>query len=353
MYRDFIRSGELILTINGEVIEFINPNWLIAPYWTTDKGPQSSSDLKWTKEFEFTLDESFQESPNLDVPPVIRGKVGILDKGDTKRAGLSLIWRRKVVQGAGNLADSPDDLYRPAMIYGGSNSFERQRIIGEIDVSDLKVTSFKDSVVWQEDQEEELLKKLKEVLSADDLPILKMARNYRARTVSEQQNYIAKEALADVTARMATSLQNSLQKSDLDSNFVSTRDLHETEPSSEFEKAFTSELRLIPRFNSDVILELRFNSNDPEWLRVCPAESRKSWQIIVNGSHPFMESFTSANPDSLEPVLRLALAIAIAEIQGISSGFESSQFLRLCINDLLKNELSSRSELEELESKNE
>ena len=59
-----------------------------------------------------------------------------------------------------------------------------------------------------------------------------------------------------------------------------------------------------------------------------------------------MQSFTVADPDSLEPVLRIALAIAIAEIQGLSSGYESAGYMRLAINDLLRIYLSSRSDVE-------
>jgi hypothetical protein len=55
-----------------------------------------------------------------------------------------------------------------------------------------------------------------------------------------------------------------------------------------------------------------------------------------------------ADPDSLDPVLRIALAIAIAEIQGLSSGYESAGFMRLAINDLLRIYLSSREDVDRI-----
>jgi hypothetical protein len=93
------------------------------------------------------------------------------------------------------------------------------------------------------------------------------------------------------------------------------------------------------------MLEVKDQGNDPAWLRVATSENSK-WIITVNRQHPFMESFTVADPDSLEPVLRLALAIGIAEIQGMSSGFESAGFLRIQINELLRNYLSNRSDVD-------
>jgi hypothetical protein len=59
-----------------------------------------------------------------------------------------------------------------------------------------------------------------------------------------------------------------------------------------------------------------------------------------------MNSFTVADPDSLEPILRIALALGIAEIQGISAGYESAQFLRIQVNEILRNFLSSRSDVD-------
>ena len=58
-----------------------------------------------------------------------------------------------------------------------------------------------------------------------------------------------------------------------------------------------------------------------------------------------MNSFIPANPDSLEPVLRIALAMGIAEIQGKTAGYETAGFLRLSINDLLRKYLSSKNDV--------
>ena len=93
------------------------------------------------------------------------------------------------------------------------------------------------------------------------------------------------------------------------------------------------------------MLEVKDQGNDPAWLRVTSTDDKK-WIVTVNREHPFMDSFTVADPDSLEPVLRLALAIGIAEIQGMSSGFESAGFLRIQINELLRSYLSNRSDVD-------
>jgi hypothetical protein len=117
-----------------------------------------------------------------------------------------------------------------------------------------------------------------------------------------------------------------------------------TNKTSVYQKVLT----LIPQFKSNIVLELKSQGDDLSWLRVKQSSDQKKWTVTVNRDHPFMQSFTVADPDSLDPVLRIALAIAIAEIQGLSSGYESAGFMRLAINDLLRIYLSSREDVDRI-----
>jgi hypothetical protein len=347
MYRDFLRTGELVLKINGEVQEALTTKWLEAPYWPSDMGPVDERIFEWVKDFEIELNESHHPVDPSEPAPRIRGHVGILEKGETKKAGLALLWRRKVVQGAGNMADSPDDLYRPAKIFGGANSFERQRVVGELDVSELKVTSFKDAVVWREGQEEEALRKIREILNSEPNPLLKMAKNFRASDNSKAGKAKLQGSLSDVVDSATKALITNNAADSLGDNFENLSIIETPEPPRSSDMPVVQNvIRLIPQFNSDIILEVKDQIVDTSWLRVRQDEETNKWVITVNRDHPFMKSFTVADPDSLEPVLRIALAIGIAEIQGLNSGFDSAGFLRLSINDLLRNYLSSRSDIE-------
>jgi hypothetical protein len=349
MYRDFLRTGELVLLINNEVQEAPMTNWLLAPYWPTDMGPLDDKNYEWVKDFEIELNESHNPINPADPAPKIRGRIGILEKGDTKRAGLALLWRRKVVQGAGNMADSPDDLYRPGRIFGGANSFERQRVVGELDVSELSVTSFKDAVVWREGQEEEVLKKIKEALNTEPNPLLKMAKNYRASDNSKAGKAKLHGSLSDVVDSATKALIENNASEQLGDSFEITKTTEVPEPPRTDETNVVQKvIKLIPQFNSDIILEVKDQIADTSWLRVRQIPDLDKWVITINREHPFMKSFTVADPDSLDPVLRIALAIGIAEIQGLSSGFDTAGFLRLSINDLLRNYLSSRSDVIEM-----
>lgn len=351
MYRDFLRTGELILMINGEVQEVTTTNWLKQPYWPTDRGPTDDKVVEWIKDFEIELNESHIPDPDKanDKPPKVRGWVGILDKGATKKAGLALVWRRKVVQGGGNLAESPDDLYRPGTIFGGSNSFERQRVLGELDVSELKVTSFKDAVVWKQGQEEELLKKIKVELNSGSNPLLKMAKNFRAVENSKDTNAKIEETVDEVVESAIRALIDTNSEDGIGIDFeLNTKDEMPEPDRTNKTSVYQKVLTLIPQFKSNIVLELKSQGDDLSWLRVKQSSDQKKWTVTVNRDHPFMQSFTVADPDSLDPVLRIALAIAIAEIQGLSSGYESAGFMRLAINDLLRIYLSSREDVDSI-----
>jgi hypothetical protein len=346
MYRDFLKTGELILNINNEQLKADTIEYLNAPYWPTDAGPNDGKAIDWVKSFEIELNESFVETEENKTPPRIRGTIGILKEGRTKQAGLALVWRRKVVQGAGNMADSPDDLYRPAILFGSSNDFRKQRIIGELDVSELRVTSFKDAIVWASGQEEEALKKIQIELNKDPYPLLKMATRYRATRNTKDALDQIQQTLEEVVTTTTKSILDSVAGA-IGSNLPDLT-VTESEPpiSTDASKSIQRTMILVPNFEKNIILELRDQQDDMQWLRVREDNSRKMWIMTVNRAHPFMQSFTIADPDALEPVLRLALAIGFAEIQGLGAGYESAGYMRLTINEYLRNYLSSRSDVE-------
>ena len=188
--------------------------------------------------------------------------------------------------------------------------------------------------------------KIKEFLNSGENPLIKMARNYRATDNSLAGNTKFKATLQDVVEATTRALVETNAVDSLGDDFeVPVKEETTEPPRTEDTKVVRSSIRLIPQFKSDIILEVKDQGDDPSWLRVKASDGDK-WVVTLNRVHPFMQSFTMADPDSLEPVLRLALAIGIAEIQGLASGFESAGFLRIQINELLRSYLSSRTDVE-------
>ena len=354
IYRDYIRSGEVIITVADLVLEYHNPPLLSAPFWVKNATPPAKDAPKvtWKKEIEITLDDSWKNdtAPNKgDKPPVITGWAGILEKGSTKTAGFALFWRSKVVMGAGSMStDTNVDVFKPGNIFGASNSFPYQRIIGELNLSTLPVTAFKDQIAWREGQEEEFLEKLRKVLDSEPKRLIEMASNYRSTERSRPiQDTVNKTATSTAGAleRELTKILESGQ-----SPFALTAESpEEPQPTTPMLSPTAIAIIKLPSdIESDITLEIKDQPDDPKWLRIEPVENK--WRIVINRAHPFMNSFASLPGADLEPVLRLGIAIGFAEIRARTSGSTEPSALRREINELLRGELSTRMQVQNVEN---
>jgi len=92
----------------------------------------------------------------------------------------------------------------------------------------------------------------------------------------------------------------------------------------------------------EVHLELVRDRAAP-WLHsgVAQEGGREFLQIRVNLDHPFSEEHLNDNERALEPVLRLAVAIALGERQARIQGVKSAGAIKSNANELLRTGLSS------------
>ncbi|WP_220427998.1 hypothetical protein, partial [Klebsiella pneumoniae] len=83
-----------------------------APYFKDKEGEP----LIWRKDIDFKFGDNIS----------VNGFAAIRAVGNTSEAGFSLFRRGRVIQG------SADETYRPAYIFGNSNSYKYQRVFGEL-----------------------------------------------------------------------------------------------------------------------------------------------------------------------------------------------------------------------------
>ena len=179
IYRIFLRKGQMELFLDGESLNYEDPKILVANSFKDPTGPK----ITWKKSLE--LDLGYGKSAT--------GFVAIRETASTKLAGLALFRRNRLVLG------SVDDTYRPQDIFGHVNSFPYQRLFGEIHLKGFHVSHTKDGVKWEE-SEDEFLRKLYQVLNADDLPILRQARNYRTKIDAHNSRQHASKAAQNIVA---------------------------------------------------------------------------------------------------------------------------------------------------------
>ncbi|QHC65070.1 ATP-binding protein (plasmid) [Rathayibacter festucae] len=304
IYRSFLRTGELRLVISGERMSFREPTVLNA----VDAREDSTTGTKklWTKPIEIVLSESVR----------VTGFAALREEGSTKEAGFALLRRGRVIIGSG---DAP---YRPVPIYGRGNSYRSQRLYGELIVEGLPVSHTKDGFQWG-DHEEEFLERLREELDSEPIPLLRQAENYRSRALSRQQSKL----IVDATDNTARAAERGLPKAlaSLRPESVKPTEL----PTEESEEAKSLETALAQPGSVDRLVE--FQLEGQSWqvtVSAGPAPLPSAWLtrhfvresasavkvgIALNSSHDFVRQFALGDKDSFEAVLRIAVALVVAE----------------------------------------
>ena len=87
IYREFIKSGEIVMTVGDEKLTYFSPELLEAKFWDKQGEVKNSPSKIWQLPIDFTLSDSWEKdiSPNKPAnAPRIRGWIGILKEGSTK-----------------------------------------------------------------------------------------------------------------------------------------------------------------------------------------------------------------------------------------------------------------------------
>ena len=124
MYRRDIDSGDITIRWNGGPFE-----WEKDPVFE-EKSPDGSI-VRWEKDVQFDVDGA-----------EVTGKVWIRMPGQARRAGMHLFRRNRMVVGG------PGSGYKPREIFLAPNSFQSQRLVGELDLDNWPITQTKDAFDW-------------------------------------------------------------------------------------------------------------------------------------------------------------------------------------------------------------
>lgn len=317
IYRQFIRDGKLELWFDGEQLRYDEPNLLVAPRDATGI-PQT-----WKKTVSIPLAGH----------KTVKGFVAIREEASTAEAGLALFRRGRLIVGSG------DEGYRPTSIFGQPNSYRYQRVFGELHLEGFGVSHTKDAIQW-DGLEDDFLSALKKQMNEEPLPILKMAEDYRAKTKTVSLTRAAQSAALS-TAQAITNAEP-----------VIAAQRHEqptsTPPPVELptpaETAAKRELKLHFQDQDWVLtIDLVNDAAIEDWLSLAQSDSLKRPKFVgirINLAHPFMQRFGGSTGEHIEPMLRLASAMAIAETVARDSGVKQMGTFRRHVNELLRRALS-------------
>ena len=325
IYRHFIRQGALILIFDGEVLSYTDPPVLHAPFF---KQPVEKP-IEWRKEISFDLGRGLRAT----------GFAALRDPASVSDAGFALFRRSRLIQG------STEEGYRPEFVFGKSNSYAYQRLFGELELEGFEISHTKDGFRW-DDNEEAFLELLKEHLNAAPLPLLDQAEGHRSRQRVED----LKSAADTATDRTIKAIEHKVP-SILERQIDSLPDSKSPPPVLPVAELLTKRHIDVDLHDARwrIVLECTIDPAIGDWLTVSdkPADSsvnvapdRRRVDVRVALRHPFMERFGGATVSEIEPLLRIAAAIGLAEIAARDSGAGAVGTVRRNINELLRNGLS-------------
>jgi hypothetical protein len=315
IYRIFIRQGTLHLVFRGEILRYDDPPVLTtAPF----ESPEAAAVI-WKKEIDFDLGEGMK----------VQGFAALLASGQQSKAGFSLFRRGRVIEGSG------DELYKPTFVYGAGNTYRSQRLFGELRLEGFDVSHTKDGFQWF-DSEAAFLELLHDHLDAEPMPLLRQAEGFRVRASREYQRQLVEAAIDRTVDTLERKLETELDQ------FVSVDETPPVElPAVEsiYERAFPVRFRGI---EWEISVRAAGDPNEPKWITYSDAEYRPSarqLRISLNTFHPFLVRFAQNDKDSFEAVLRVGVALVIADAVGRIDDSSSGAIMRN-VGELLTGALS-------------
>jgi Histidine kinase-, DNA gyrase B-, and HSP90-like ATPase len=219
----------------------------------------------------------------------VHGWAGVFANGSRKDAGFSIIQADRVIKGW-------PDSYKPGRIFGfqegGSNNLISQRLVGELFLEGFEVSHTKDTILFSEDEEDEIENKLIENIG----DLIKAANEYRKSEAIQvvagdfDVNVAVQEVLKEINSRpfayVVEQYEVAPEKVIVESNnMVADQAKSKGTPTIQ---ATIGQLTVTVFFNEDTspyepYLITKSTSNEHEVL------------VIINKLHPYWATLTTSN----------------------------------------------------------
>lgn len=296
IYRQFLREGWFRLEVKDVALAYEEPRVLQQPpAWN-----EAAEAIAWRKEIDFDFGDG----------KAAKGFAALFAKANTKRGGFALFRRGRLIQG------SADEGFAPQVIFGSANSFRRQRLFGELDLTGFDVSHTKDGFQWDEEEQEAFLGLLKERLAEDPVPLLKQADQFRARKSKGELENVVRKAAEEATrdARRGFDAASKGDEGPEDEGAVDDEEVETGRPPRTLaDEVFRT---TIAGQGWEVRVQPTMDDSELEWLRVISSDLEDGTRkvvIRVSAHHPFNVRFVDDDERTWQAMLRTAAAMAIAK----------------------------------------
>ena len=341
IYRFFLRKGELDLRFYSEgddanaADSILTYAELPALRYAAQYSGGPKGEHLWQKSIDIKLSGG----------RTITGTAKVLAVGSTSKAGLFLFRRGRVIHGA-------SEPYRPSAIFKSSNSFEYQRISGELTMEGFAVTHTKDGFIWGagEEDEDEVIDRIHDALESGELNLIAQARHYHPRTLERPE----KREKAIETGHDAIEQdmrENADQLGEVVSQAGSGLSVAEKvfpKPTTKPDEIFKKKKFLPITLNDDESWEFTIEAIQAGDLKplfesavIRDDENRRvECTITINLEDPFACNYINRSGDFYDIICRFAVAACVAQENSKMSGNEYADVMVSKINKTLTKVLS-------------
>ncbi len=296
IYRYFFRENILSLYVDNELLGYKEPIILNAPLVFSN----NNQSIYWKKDISFEIEEGTMS---------VKGFVAIRETMSNSETGFALFRRGRVIEG------SVDEGFKPKEIMGELGSPEYKRIFGELYLEGFEVSFTKKGIKWDENMDI-FLQLLKSDITHPSFPLLKQAREFRVKPTKADQRRAAEAVVKSTVDEFRNTLQPALSaiRNPIPENDDASLSKIDELANREFEVVFNNTRWLIT-------IELSYDATVTDWIEVgshvikSRNENNSLRQVGVRMSlnHPFVIHFAGTDKSKLEPILRIAAAIGLAE----------------------------------------
>ena len=326
MYRVFINKDEIEIKYNGTLLKFKEPIILKAvDMRDVDNDIINPKKITWKKNFEFKFPLSCNHKSHF-----VKGKVGIRETMDGKRAGFAVFRRNRLIFG------SDDQPYRPLKIITAEGSAVAKRLYGELHFDDeMEVTHTKDNLNWSENDEEIFLNKLKSEINSDEMPIINQARRFKKNDPTPENTKIHEKATESAVNNLGKAML-ALEDFKIPKSIEIPKELPKTKSKPVVNrKKITFEDQLWTVF---IKLNRDKETHNQDWLQISldpKNRKNKTIEIQIMMNKGYTSQYFGDQEQELEGLELLASYIALAEIISKERGEKNTHLTRYYINKII------------------
>lgn len=317
IYRKYIRSGQMKLFVNDEMLNYEDPEILFAPLYTNSKGKP----IEWKKSIQFSAGKY-----------KVDGFIAILNTMSSSGVnGFSLFRRNRVIEG------SHDEKYRPKILCGNVGSPRYKRIFGEFELEGFTVSFNKGSFQEHEDLEA-LMKAIRTQITDKNFDILTQAEKYIKPKAHEDNKTLANGIVKD--------LKKESKKEPFNNKIAKTIEKIEEKPLRQLLIKKKHKVRSINSYEDKFMIkddEYKFkmelitsNTTDELYSLIIDKDSNQV-TYRINLAHPiFVKSHRMKTQEDYRPIILLIRSFVIAEILSMSQGTSNAGNVRTNFNKIIK-----------------